>query len=380
MRRVRIFSAPILNHSISLGSPFTHQAIPYKAHFVGSSSPRNSPSYYIEAVQSLIHTYNVDVQHGDLSLTEFLDDTRSSDVIPLVINTMGWTKGLGADLSQQLEEAVEPSAIFDFHSLADEETSRDDGFSVNASSNPAVKHYRIESIPPSSIPKQYTAVDYRNLSILSYFHARFPSPEFADILSTGFVNAWDTTLPLCAQSPYEIVATVKSLDLIVLTGPDADDVVPSELHRVLNGALVGLVSSEPGVLDLPSEVESLGTGSHGIPYIQGATPPSPSVSTCLGIALVRSVFVPEDPTQESILHLLTPIPPSYLSAMRPRILVKGDLEIPVWGLLDHREGNIDGGIAGYDKEKVPYLRWGKGEGVGAEKRRIRRNLMRKGQQ
>ena len=329
----------------------------------------------------MIHTYNLDIQHGDLSQNEEpSDDIRVSDIIPLVINTMGWTKGFGANLAKQLEEIVEPSYIFDFQSQDSQTTDYFDPLhAVRPDSRDTPAQHLLEAILPSSISRQYTPADLRSLSVLSYFHAHFSSKYLSTPLFNTYATSWDTSLPLCAQPPYEVIANVKTLDLVILIGPDADDVVPSELHRVLNGAVVGLVSNDPGTLDLPSEIESLGIDSDGIPYIQGATPPSPTTSTCLGLALIRSVSVAQDPSQDSVLHLLTPIPPAYLATKQPRVLVKGDLEIPVWGMLDYREGS-DGGALGYERDRVPYLRWGKGEGLGGERRRVRRNLMRKGQQ
>ena len=59
------------------------------------------------------------------------------------------------------------------------------------------------------------------------------------------------------------------------------------------------------------------------------------------------------------------------------MLIKSELELPVWGMLDFRED--EGGVAGVKKGQVPYLQWGKGEGLGSERRRVRRNLMRKAQ-
>ena len=46
-------------------------------------------------------------------------------------------------------------------------------------------------------------------------------------------------------------------------------------------------------------------------------------------------------------------------------------------MLDFRED--EGGVAGVEKGQVPYLQWEKGEGLGSERRRVRRNLMRKAQ-
>jgi polynucleotide 5'-hydroxyl-kinase GRC3/NOL9 len=76
------------------------------------------------------------------------------------------------------------------------------------------------------------------------------------------------------------------------------------------------------------------------------------------------------------MHILTPVPPHLFS--KCRVLVKGEMELPLWGMLDFRS-DVEGVIAGVEKAKVPYLQWGKGEGLGGEKRRVRRNLMRKGQ-
>jgi len=59
-------------------------------------------------------------------------------------------------------------------------------------------------------------------------------------------------------------------------------------------------------------------------------------------------------------------------------LVKGEIEIPIWGMLDFHAKNDDS-VAGVERSKVPYLRWGKTEGLGGGKRKVRRNLMRKSQ-
>jgi len=67
-----------------------------------------------------------------------------------------------------------------------------------------------------------------------------------------------------------------------------------------------------------------------------------------------------------------------------RVLVKGDIELPIWGMLDFRQlcdnGDI-GTIAGVERGKVPYLQWGRSSkgAIGADKRRVRKNLMRRGQ-
>ncbi|KAF8451165.1 hypothetical protein L210DRAFT_3627381 [Boletus edulis BED1] len=60
------------------------------------------------------------------------------------------------------------------------------------------------------------------------------------------------------------------------------------------------------------------------------------------------------------MHILTPLPTGLLA--QARILVKGEMELPIRGMLDFREDD-QGRVAGIE-------RWGKGEGVGGEKRRV----------
>ena len=296
--------------------------------------------------------------------------------MPLVVNMMGWTKGLGADLSRKVLETAQPSVIFDFEppqpendwsqnrnlNYADSSTVFDagvDGF---------VKRYSLDAIPSQVMSQRYAPADHRTLSILSYFHAVFPSAIPSSSHPTSiYATSWQTSLPLCAQHPYEL-ASDAALDFVVLHGPGFEDVVSLEIHHVLNGAVVGLVRCEPGALDLETT-----SPTRGIPYTQGMPLPSPSMSTCLALGLVRSVSS-DAPAR---LHILTPLPPAHLSAAPPRVLVKGELELPVWGMLDFRS---EDSVAGVERARVPFLRWGKTEGTGGERRRVRRNLMRRGQQ
>ncbi|KAG1887755.1 hypothetical protein F4604DRAFT_2038239, partial [Suillus subluteus] len=80
------------------GLPFTHPSLPYRVH-------------YHAAVQVLLEMYKLNVQTSmpdDESI-----DTWATDVTPLMINTMGWTKGLGADLNAKIEELAKPTHVFE---------------------------------------------------------------------------------------------------------------------------------------------------------------------------------------------------------------------------------------------------------------------------
>ncbi|KAI0352800.1 hypothetical protein OH77DRAFT_1497803 [Trametes cingulata] len=356
------------------GPPFTHPSMPFAAHFIGATSPKTSPSHYLDSIQALMQQYEIDVRNAvldeDSAEEEEGEDGRIGSTIPLVVNTMGWTKGLGADLARKVEQIVEPSDVFSLSGDDDQTCGRGPTFDVVQPypGNPRI--HAVESVPPSATASHYTAADQRNLSILSYFHAVFPQGTHSSPYSSPAAVAWNTTLPLCAQPPYEVDCQT-ALDKLVLTGAGSEDVVPSEVRRALSCAIVGLVACEPGTLEATPPQE--GSTAALLHYEQGATPPLPSASNCVGLALVRAI----SPGPQSSMQLLTPIPPYRLASSR--VLVMGELQLPVWGMLDFRTLDDGGEIAGYERGKVPYLRWGKGEGAGGERRRVRRNLMRKGQ-
>jgi polynucleotide 5'-hydroxyl-kinase GRC3/NOL9 len=285
-------------------------------------------------------------------------DSRISDTIPLVINTMGWTKGLGADLNTKIEELVEPTDVFELGRSAPESSP----WTIPVPSSDSWKEaektvHSLSAIAPTILSTRYTPAECRALSTLSYFHAKTLSCE-----ATHSHPRWETIVPLCAQPPYEIDIKT-AFDQVILAVNGMEDIVRSEIDRVLNGAIVAFVEennfSNDGEKLLPADV----------PYAQGSSPPSPLNSNCIGLGLIRSI-------SPAKMHIITPVPP-YLLA-RCRVLVKGEVELPVWGMLDFRSEN-DESVAGVERSKTPYMKWGKGEELGGEKRRVRRNLMRRGQ-
>ncbi|KAF4615916.1 hypothetical protein D9613_011282 [Agrocybe pediades] len=401
MVALNIISKPVF------GPPFTHPILPKYAHYIGSTTPRSSPSHYLEAISALLQTYRLDIQTPDLDGTED-DDERIFDVIPIIVNTMGWSKGLGADLTQQIESMLEPTDIFDIHAPAREDWSvapppvpiggQRNGYGAyhdysTMEATTALVH-TLDFVPSSSAAAGYTPSDHRALSIMSYFHARYPVDAVPNQWDEVAVQSWDVSRPLCAVPPYQVDCGV-AFDKIVLAGAGSEDVVEEEIGNVLNGAIVGFVSCEPGTVDMEISGPESGSGisTTGIPYSRNSSPPSPASSNCVGIGLIRGVSSPTTTTSSSgesgppktYFHILTPLPHSLLE--NARVLVKGEMELPVWGMLDFRNfddkeasGDI-GDVAGVDRDNVPFLQWGKApEGAyGAEKRRVRRNLMRRGQ-
>ncbi|KAJ3889571.1 hypothetical protein GG344DRAFT_67021 [Lentinula edodes] len=434
-----LVSAPVL------GPPWTHPSVPLRAHFIGAFSPKGCPSLYVEGVRDLVRFWGEEICWGG-----------GKSAIPLVVNTMGWAKGLGVDLMKRIQDVLvvdgvekvsyetcfgsrigsESRAVMRVYEFGQSENEMGNGrqrgmdslplerssfFGEGATSQvdhlqhhppPGIQIHNLEPVPVSAsntLSLLFSAADQRTMNIMSYFHAVFPSPSSSSSSSYTAAPHWDASLPLLARPPYQ-VDVGRALDRVFLLGAGGE-VIKAEIENVLGGAVVALVRCEPGTLDAIDDNDDstqgqnqLGEVGTKIPYFPSSNSassyPSPSTSSAVGLALVRSVA-----TGGSHLHVLTPLPLSAIlssSSISPglnlsksldmgmgmgtgaagaRVLVKGEMEIPIWGMVDFRRlgGTGANGGEGDEQREIPFLQWEKGVGVGAERRRVRRNLMRKGQ-
>jgi len=324
------------------GPSFTHIALPLASRFLGSTSPASDPSAYLEAAQALLETYALEVEYpldGDASSSE---GRKIVERIPLVINTQGWVKGLGADLLDKLKALARPTHVFSFSTPDD------------APAPPLLGALTtlLPSAPPSPLESKWSAADYRVLSLVSYFHAL--------VVESG-TAAWDFTRPLLAQAPFAV--TLGDLPGGVRLATAAGESIPhTHVLHALNGALVALVAAAPSA-DL------------------GAAP-SPSSSSALGLALVHSIApaAGEAPASSTTLHVHSPVPASVLADARASLaLIKGELDLPVALMLDWA-ASLDAsehGVAGVEWREVPFLSVDAAEAGG--RKRVRRNVMRRGQ-
>jgi len=228
------------------GPPFTHPTLPNIAHFIGAAIPRSSPTHYLDAAMALIQSYRLDIQMPDVDLA-VEHDSRISDIIPLVVNTMGWSKGLGADLTQRIEDMVEPTDIFDIKgpskeqypiANSDNQRSRYAAYGNTSMVDESIARlHELQPVVSLSSAAGYTPADHRALSILSYFHARFPLDIIPGQLDQITAYSWDTSRPLCAIPPYGVDCTV-AIDKFILSGAGSEDVMEEEIGVVLNAAIV----------------------------------------------------------------------------------------------------------------------------------------------
>lgn len=314
------------------GPPFTHPLQPFKAHFTGSTTMQSSPHHYQACIAALLETYRLDVKynyevvdHGPESLL----GTGTSG-IPLVINNFGWNKGLGAEVTKSIESQLDLTHVYTFESPGMGGT-----WSTNDESK--VESTSFFSLEPNKQSKpDHGQSERRSLMTMSYFHHQSR-------------NKWNTDLPLCSRPPWE-VTWADAIDRIFLIGSGSEDVATSEVLRALNGGIVALLTVDPAASRGLQRMEAKAI----VPYTQGADPPDPSCSNCIGIALVRGVRA-----SLGTLHILTPVAPELLAHVR--VLVMGEVKLPIWGMLDFRaEAKDINQIAGVKMTAVPFLHWSEG--------------------
>ncbi|KNZ56159.1 hypothetical protein VP01_2481g3 [Puccinia sorghi] len=227
---LHLLQSPILGPSFcSLVSP--HQPSSHSI-YIGHTTPKDCPSKYLDACSELINLYTNSQLSASLSTNykrrrpahrtptnqAHHNSHKRSDQIPLVINTMGWTRGLGQNILNQLIQIIQPTHIFNFS---------DSPPVANIHSTP------LEPIGTTPLSLRITPADSRILSILSYLYST-PSPS-----THFFINQWDFQHPLWARRPFEVRP-----DQIML--PDHPDFDMHHLGHVLNGTLIAFVSRSQG--------------------------------------------------------------------------------------------------------------------------------------
>ncbi|PWN20612.1 hypothetical protein BCV69DRAFT_282829 [Microstroma glucosiphilum] len=427
------------------------------SHYLGQTTPRDIPSLYLSAVQSLSDYYR---SH----LASESGQARRPTVRPvnLIVNTMGWTKGLGAELAARVESIVRPDVIYDLTTTLERSgpyrqpngsgsaelsevtlppagTGQPylDAFGAFVAPGPRIvplqaigldlklqEEAGIGGMVASWPTRRLTPADQRSLSIMTALHSA-PRP------SPSLFPAWDFSSSLLEQRPYVLDIRAGLTGGIQFFPPLARPVDVGTALAALNGELVGLAVVRDGSANepaegqneqghLPTSDDDMSMASSWRTLLSPVPVPFPALNF-LSLALIRSI----DPARGQI-HLLCPYPVSSLlpaSSSAPSLklaLIKssgeagsgssGSVELPVWASLDApailaaRSGRLgvdalgaSNGeveeVAGVRLEEVPYLEWPliiegasgavdsdlEGRVIGKERRRVRRNLMRKNQ-
>ena len=371
-----------------VGPSFTHQnRLPLRAHFLGTASPKNDPSAYLSATHDLLSAY--------FALAASSGAYDDASAIPLVINTQGWTKGLGADLLQEIhrmlegflqDNGVDPVAVrvYDFAQATpggyEAFVPRGQG-SASSTTMTAVPGSHIMSLQPIYLPEagpaKLTPSDLRMLSLISYLHLSpssfLPPPAPAQSTGPQRMPSWDFVTSLVRRRPYAVPwSVIQRVDML-----GSEEVACEEVLRALDVSIVALVESaaetDRAVPLVPQAAPATSAGQ--LRYDPNAPPTSAQGTLCLGLGVVRAID-----TANASFHLLTPLPATLFG--RVNVLQKGEIELPTVLMVDYaaEHDGPEGAICGVEYAQVPYLEsTGYGNGVGSKKRRVRRNVMRRSQ-
>ncbi|WFD35269.1 Polynucleotide 5'-hydroxyl-kinase grc3 [Malassezia cuniculi] len=352
--------------------------VPVRAHFIGDVSPRDDPQRLVEAVRDLMAFFEKELRtYRHSAIVERFGDAGTARRgvrgterrMPLVVNTHGWVKGLGADLVRDIEEAVSPTRVFDLGG----------GGTGNSA---LVPWSETRTATLDTKRRTINAAEARALGILAYLHAielpRLGVPQRA--------ATWNFVAPLVERIPLEVdVAAGLLLGINVMSnGADVDE---SLWLCALNGALAAVTCG--------SQQAAQGECVWRTAFARGR---AATGTNALGLALVRSID-----RGRGCVHILTPLPPPLLAsrgATHALGLSKGAITLPVWASLD-REAYLDTvqarppglppapTLAGVPRAQVPYIEWppelldcadaAGAPAIGARPRRVRRNLMRRAQ-
>ncbi|KAJ2485528.1 Polynucleotide 5'-hydroxyl-kinase grc3 [Coemansia sp. RSA 2050] len=315
-----------------LGPPFTHSGVTeaYHAVYMGVTTPKNDPDRYVTAIKRLTAVYRDHIailrmqralagSDGDNPAYASSAADLDRQVIPLVVNTQGWLKGLGLDLHYSLCESVKPTnyvQLYDAAGVLEKSDYEAREWSASNGLAPIINFSGIEACDPrlvwisamsyeratqmlSSQPLEVSsdslneeaseanagdsqplatmdsagrkgnklvAHDMRALSLISQLY-----------LAGGSVQSqpWNGSLQLIANPQWCLQAPLASrrplavpwADLVVWLGEE--DVPASQLLRALNGAVVGVVAistapSPDAHTWTESEIRSLYSGASGI--------------------------------------------------------------------------------------------------------------------
>ena len=212
-----------------LGPSFTHQILTpssndniSKSIFIGSTSPKNDPDAYMAAVFHLLHHFNSSIH------TLGIDPT----LVPLIINSQGWIKGIGFDLLTHFVGSVQPNfvvcleppdsqqyeVVYSGITISEElsqnlncqiiyENADDSQLSLTG-----MNLLSITSIEDCMVRTKLHPADFRDLALMTYFSQSVCNPSLPVVytslsnpdnkLNIPYVAWWIFDEPLTSRLPY----------------------------------------------------------------------------------------------------------------------------------------------------------------------------------
>ncbi|KAL2312044.1 Polynucleotide 5''-hydroxyl-kinase grc3 [Schizosaccharomyces pombe] len=324
---------------------------------LGDISPQKDPDHYIACVTRLFAEYKDYIFNQEISQKE---------IIPLIINCPGWIRGGGAELLSSIVDICQPTEVV-YMSREDMKSSHREKKSIYQhkeympdflSSRDEFQLTLLEStwqyLPDPNVNK-VTSADNRMLGLLSYLYFNCN------------LQRWDFTTSLTACQPIATAfkGSSKGIDAVNIIGEPLN---VNDVAKTINGTLMALYACDTASLD-NSNTQRIVSSPEGIPLIiNDGLPLNPNTSHCLGLIVLRTIDL-----KRNEFHFVGPlnlelIKDAYARSLKI-VLERGRLELPVYAMLDHR-------LAQYSE--LPYLdRNHDRVAVGAHRRRVRRNIIRR---
>ncbi|XP_069681342.1 polynucleotide 5'-hydroxyl-kinase NOL9 isoform X1 [Periplaneta americana] len=315
-------SAVVLKEPL-LGPNFTHLVIPERVVNVGEVNISQCPLQYVKSVQHIISFCN--------SRPELMR-------LPCIVNTMGFNKGLGVDLTVSIIRLLRPHHVVQIQSSKADLNFPDllhpsfvNSFQSRFCKRSEPLDYVLHTMNTMADDKKISpwgmsAPHLREAMILSYLSQMLRPPNFSLIDLVPYTTLFSKVI-LCvchAKVPY------------------------SQILSAMNGNLVALCSYDGKDVLLPDDPE--------LPLVLGHQPVCP----CLGFGIVRGIDM-----EKKHLCLLTPLEESLLSQVNCLMLGAVTLPSCVYNSTDQCEG------------QVPYMATGPGQPTSKVARRFFRPLQHK---
>jgi polynucleotide 5'-hydroxyl-kinase GRC3/NOL9 len=307
------------------GLPHTHLRKPEVSFFIGDSTPKKEPVQYLAVVQKAVEYYR---------------ERYELEFLPLVVNTHGWVHGMGGDMLESVVDQVCPRFL-----LRILPPSPSKAYNVRIRTGEGqdakgwtktleVEPYKKEEIL-SLKQREHQQKNSQNTN-----GGKKPNPPqnskipAATLRDKRLANYFIRPVGGVAMLPSKMVETLLQMRPLVVPF-DALHVVAcigtitqSEVLTVLNGSLVGLMSSK-GSAPVQSAIQAArNAASEG----GNSSPVGPLLlhsrdviaeAPCCGLGIVRGLHM-----QKRLLYLLAPFSLEEMRTMHVDVLLVGTNQVP----------------------------------------------------
>lgn len=256
---------------------------PERCFFYGDVASKRDPEAYLNNIFSL-YDHFIKEYHQSSEL-----DNPGKPMLPLIVNTSGWVKGVGYDLLVRMLRYMSPSHVVQIRISAESKNLPTGMFWLDGNQKEPVNLIEIHAAHKDSINRpvfiQKDARIMRDLRMIAYFRQCLPR-------ELGISTYRELAHSLASIPPFKVpLSRIKVMRLHC-------QVSRREVFHSLNGTIVGLAVSSW----VPSSSECC------IPW-------------CVGLGFVRAVDISKEE-----LYLITPVPRCSLEKVD--LLLQGFIELP----------------------------------------------------